>query len=572
MAALTPAFADWLEEHRAELQKAHEARAGWKPLSLNERTFYLHHRRNPTDGADNVGIALAIHAVVDRRALRRALQAVVDRHAMLRVVYRWSGAEPERQERAQAVSLVETDAAGLDDAALEQAVRASHLRAFDLNTGPVFRAHLFSRSDSEHLLLCAASHAVVDGVSMSTILNDLRMAYAAAVAGRAFDPPALRRTYDDFADYQRSAEGMDAFEQDWTWWREALRDAPMHAGIFEPDLTPASGGHSRKLDLADLSEGVHQVARLHGTTPFVVLLTAWTLCLGRLATMRRLIVGVPVAGRSGAAWRGVIGTFMNVLPLAVDLDAAPDPTALIPQLHQLLRQVQAHGACSYPQLVARLAAAGNSVPREFAHVGFGLQRARSSLLGLSHALKDGEVDFGGLRVSSHELPNQETAFDISLELYELGRSFRGFIKARRDRVSSETLGRVGEYFLRVVEEVCAASGGTLPAMPSAGLKLTTTPPPAAVTAPAVEHREFSSPVQQFLAATWIELLGTRPADGHQSFFEAGGHSLLATQLLTRVREKYDLDIPLRDFFDEPTIAGLATRLGDDCTDRDRGIP
>jgi acyl transferase domain-containing protein len=67
----------------------------------------------------------------------------------------------------------------------------------------------------------------------------------------------------------------------------------------------------------------------------------------------------------------------------------------------------------------------------------------------------------------------------------------------------------------------------------------------------------ASDVEQVLAAIWQELLGIEQAGIHDDFFSLGGHSLLATQLISEVRERFELDLPLHKFFEAPTIAGLA---------------
>ncbi|HSF40847.1 MAG TPA: amino acid adenylation domain-containing protein, partial [Thermoanaerobaculia bacterium] len=63
-----------------------------------------------------------------------------------------------------------------------------------------------------------------------------------------------------------------------------------------------------------------------------------------------------------------------------------------------------------------------------------------------------------------------------------------------------------------------------------------------------------------LAEIWTELLGVATPGREESFFDLGGHSLLATRILSRVREAFRVELPLRALFEAPTIAGFAERI------------
>jgi amino acid adenylation domain-containing protein len=70
-------------------------------------------------------------------------------------------------------------------------------------------------------------------------------------------------------------------------------------------------------------------------------------------------------------------------------------------------------------------------------------------------------------------------------------------------------------------------------------------------------------VERLLAADWSDLLGLDRLGVHDNFFtELGGHSLLATQVVSRLREDFGVELPLRRMFETPTIAGLAAALGE----------
>ncbi|MBN3884455.1 MAG: amino acid adenylation domain-containing protein [Nostoc sp.] len=69
-----------------------------------------------------------------------------------------------------------------------------------------------------------------------------------------------------------------------------------------------------------------------------------------------------------------------------------------------------------------------------------------------------------------------------------------------------------------------------------------------------------TPTEQELATIWVEVLKLKQVGIHDNFFELGGHSLLATQVISRLREAFYLNFPLRYLFENPTIAELAQKV------------
>ncbi|NMO18674.1 non-ribosomal peptide synthase/polyketide synthase, partial [Pyxidicoccus fallax] len=88
-------------------------------------------------------------------------------------------------------------------------------------------------------------------------------------------------------------------------------------------------------------------------------------------------------------------------------------------------------------------------------------------------------------------------------------------------------------------------------------------------APVSSSEQFEAPrteMEKKLAAIFSELLHAERVGLHDDFFELGGHSLLATQLVSRVRETFRVELPLRDVFEAPTVEKLAERLEKALTD------
>ncbi|RKH41078.1 SDR family NAD(P)-dependent oxidoreductase, partial [Corallococcus llansteffanensis] len=68
----------------------------------------------------------------------------------------------------------------------------------------------------------------------------------------------------------------------------------------------------------------------------------------------------------------------------------------------------------------------------------------------------------------------------------------------------------------------------------------------------------ATPIEKELALIWQELLGVEQVGLHDNFFELGGHSLLGTRVASRLREVFQVTLPLRSLFQSPTVGQLAT--------------
>ncbi|HNJ40870.1 MAG TPA: amino acid adenylation domain-containing protein, partial [Acidobacteriota bacterium] len=86
------------------------------------------------------------------------------------------------------------------------------------------------------------------------------------------------------------------------------------------------------------------------------------------------------------------------------------------------------------------------------------------------------------------------------------------------------------------------------------------PEPVATTEALEEIALPQTQTEEILAALWAEVLGLEQVDIHTSFFDLGGHSLLATQVLSRMKETFEVTLPLRVMFENPTVVAIATAI------------
>ncbi|WP_255208205.1 non-ribosomal peptide synthase/polyketide synthase [Myxococcus sp. AM009] len=102
--------------------------------------------------------------------------------------------------------------------------------------------------------------------------------------------------------------------------------------------------------------------------------------------------------------------------------------------------------------------------------------------------------------------------------------------------------------------------GVLPLTPSGKVDRKALPAPEAPTVQRGLYVAPRTPTEDALAELFAQVLSVSRVGIHDGFFELGGHSLLATQVVVRVRTRFGIELPLRAFFESPTVAGLAAYL------------
>ncbi|WP_375511202.1 amino acid adenylation domain-containing protein [uncultured Nostoc sp.] len=101
---------------------------------------------------------------------------------------------------------------------------------------------------------------------------------------------------------------------------------------------------------------------------------------------------------------------------------------------------------------------------------------------------------------------------------------------------------------------------TLPLTPNGKIDRRTLPAPDIENDFTLDFVAPRTPTEEVIANIFAEVLGLKLVGINGNFFEMGGHSLLATQVISRLREAFSIDLPLRSLFDSPTVAGLAEQI------------
>jgi aryl carrier-like protein len=369
--------------------------------------------------------------------------------------------------------------------------------------------------------------------------------------------PELPVQYADFAVWQRKHPVDDRLLD---WWKEHLLPLPPTIELPTDRPRPAIQSPRGRMQFHAIPQAeldaLHTLARREGATLFMVLLAGLAALLHRTTGAEDLIVGAPVANRHRPELDGVIGFFLNLLPLR--LHPRPDRSFrdLLSEAREIAVGAFAHQEVPFERLVDEL-----DLDRDL---------SRHPLFQVTLALQNAPIpplQIPGLTASLVEVDWGTTAFDLALffwetalwESLEPGLSF--VTTASAALFDAATVTRLAGDLRSILQDAAADPDRRLADLLPGTLERRQILAAPKRRRPAI-HVEPRSETERLIASVWSEILG-RPIGVEDDFFDLGGHSLQAMRIVERLREK-GIDTTVRSLFESRTVATVAkTSLRDE---------
>ncbi|MDP3846048.1 MAG: amino acid adenylation domain-containing protein [Pseudomonas sp.] len=424
------------------------------PLSLSQQRLWLVNRLQRPSAAYSMAATLTLRGELDVPALQATFTALLERHEVLRTAYPEIDGEPWAVIDDQAnFTLPYRDLSALPPAERDaEATRDSlaHLRQpFDLNHAPLLRAGLLKLADDQHLLHLALHHMVADGWSVGVLTNEFSQLYSRLRAGQPTDLPALPVQYADYAVWQRQLLSGARLEAELGFWRTALAGAPQVLPLPTDHPRPAqadSSGATHDFQVpAALVKRLDALAHAQNASLYMVLLAAFQLLLHRLTGSRDLLLGTDVAGREAAELEGLIGFFVNVLPLRSQWRDGVRFVDLLEQTKQTSLAAFEHQALPFDRIVEAL-----DVPRE---------RSRNPLVQALFVLQNtpqGRFAIAGLEVELLPPAERSSKFDMALFLEACEQGLRGNWVYASALFKAERIAALAADWLAILEQAASA--------------------------------------------------------------------------------------------------------------------
>ncbi|OIK26878.1 non-ribosomal peptide synthetase [Streptomyces malaysiense] len=300
-------------------------------------------------------------------------------------------------------------------------VRAAATRegrvVFGLADAPPVRFLHASDANARHAVVLIAHHLLLDGWSVGLLLRELFDAYDHP--GR---PLAPAPGFQCLLDHQEELSGSGAWDREGAFWEGHLGGAPavleLPSDLRRPALQDPSGTRT-PFDLgAETSAGITARARECGVTPFALLLGGYALALGRHTGARRLLIGVPLAGRTTPELRELVAVTGNLVPVRIDIDDDRGIGDYLRAVQRSLALSLEHGSLPIDALVTRLGMGGSTSRHPLVQFCFGMH----------DQLVPRHLTTRELAVRIEELHGGGSQFDATLFVSDSDPSFAGSLE------------------------------------------------------------------------------------------------------------------------------------------------
>ncbi|RKG74500.1 non-ribosomal peptide synthetase, partial [Corallococcus terminator] len=434
------------------------------PLSFAQQRLWFIHQFGTVDAAYHVPFALKLEGTLDLVALRRSFDALMHRHEALRTTFRAREGTPEQViHPVLPLPMRQLDLVSITDPEQRRAEATRLLleetrTPFDLEQGPLIRALLLKLSPTEHVLVLNQHHIVSDGWSTGVLVREMGTLYAALSRGLSSALPELPVQYADHALWQRDWLRGAVLEHQLGHWSQQLEGAPSHLELPTDHPRPARQSFQGALMPLALprasSEALEALARREGVTPFMVLLAAFQVLLGRYAGQDDVLVGSPIAGRRHAESEALIGYFANTVVLRTRLHAEDTFRALLTRVRDTTLGAYEHQDLPFEKLVEALHPTRDPSRTPFFQVTFTLQNAplpKLELPGLS--LQPMNADPGAIR------------FDLEWLLHRAPEGFAGGINFNTALFAPATVARMSRHLRGLLDAAVASPATPLSRLP-----------------------------------------------------------------------------------------------------------
>ncbi|KAA3617202.1 MAG: amino acid adenylation domain-containing protein [Calditrichaeota bacterium] len=429
------------------------------PTSFAQQRLWFLDQFEPGSPFYNIPTAVRITGTLDIPVLEDTIAEIVYRHESLRTTFDTENGDPVQVINPDMeIPLKIIDISNLPDNERDsESLRLANNEArtpFDLKTGPLFRSTLIKLRDKDFVMLVTMHHIISDGWSIGVFMREISVIYSAFSEDKDCPLPDLPIQYADFSSWQREWLSGEVLDKQLNYWKEKLG---YNLPILElptdkprPAIQSARGA-STTIDIpAEIQDGINQLTRKEGITPFMALLSAFYILLYKYSLQEDITVGTPIANRTQTETEVLIGFFINTLVIRADLSGDPTFKEFAQRVRKTTLESYAHQDLPFEMLVEAIQPERSMSHSPLFQVMFILQNATNAAGAGEATPVNPKSD---IQMEQITVDAGTSTFDITVSLSEQNDCIKASIEYCTDLFEDETILRFINQYKTVLDSI-----------------------------------------------------------------------------------------------------------------------
>lgn len=429
------------------------------PLSFAQQRLWFIDQLEPNSSLYNMFVAYEFVGYLNKEALEQAFLVLLKRHESLRTSFITKEGQAYQTVLAYTPKLLQInwDKTGqVSEPYLQELAHQEAKQAFQLDSSPLLRIRILECAVDRHIMLLSMHHIIHDGWSYHIFCKELSKVYSALVEKTPINLPVRYWDYVDFSHWHRQLLDEVRQEKLLSYWLKQLSGF----SSTKLPLDYARSEHKQSYEGArvpflikkETVAAIKKISQTNQVTLFTTLFSSFSILIGRYTGQEDLLIGTPVSGRHHPNLENMIGFFINILLLRIDLSLDPTFQDFLNLNKEIILQAYQHQDLPFEKLISILNPSRKVGKDQLANIMFIFQNypvvpLELADLSCKRILSDNEslllADFESAKV------------DLSLYLQETGDELHGLFEYNKQLFQRPTIERLITQFQRLLENIIA---------------------------------------------------------------------------------------------------------------------
>ena len=408
--------------------------------SFAQKRMYFLNELDQNSKNYNITGAIKIIGDINKEKLKKAIFELEKRHEVLRTSFAVINGELKQQIKPQS-----------GDIELEILQKCSYLtnintiinnfsKPFNLNKNPLFRIGLFEINNNENILIIDIHHIIADGITINILINDLFKIYQNQnITKKTID-------YKEYVYWNNSNFNKGVYDKQKDFWLEYFKEGvpilDLPLDFKRPKLQNFEGDEVGFTLNNSIFNKIKSIARLSGSTEYVVLLAIFKILLSKYGNAKQVIVGSPTVGRKHENLKNVAGLFVNTVAIKTTVDYTKSFNFLLNSLKENCFEIFDNSDYPFEKIVEKVVLKRDSSRNPLFDVMFSYENIGNI-----------SVDSENLKVEPFEIKGQISKFDLNLNIKESNNQIVGRFEYCTKLFKKSTINRLTESFLQIINTI-----------------------------------------------------------------------------------------------------------------------